>query len=130
MHKRVKCPVWKNVHERLVKHFQYVPPTGESFLFFSSPLLPLLCLLSLSPPYWFLSSARLGIRAIIWNGLMDRTFKGFESRRRGVYHVACLSMKCYFKVRPSSFSCLSSPSPLLSIFEHSILGRLSSMRWE
>ncbi|ORX38811.1 hypothetical protein BD324DRAFT_617413 [Kockovaella imperatae] len=28
----------------------------------------------------------------------DRTFKGFESRRNGVYHVACLSIKCYFKV--------------------------------
>jgi hypothetical protein len=31
---------------------------------------------------------------------MYRTFKGSESRRRGVYHVACLSMKCYFKVSP------------------------------
>ncbi|KAL7419999.1 COP9 signalosome (CSN) subunit [Cryptotrichosporon argae] len=28
----------------------------------------------------------------------DRTFKGAESRRTGVYHVACLSLKCYFKV--------------------------------
>ncbi|ORY31023.1 hypothetical protein BCR39DRAFT_527825 [Naematelia encephala] len=28
----------------------------------------------------------------------DRTFKGAESRRNGVYHVACLSIKCYFKV--------------------------------
>ncbi|OCF32617.1 COP9 signalosome complex subunit 12 [Kwoniella heveanensis BCC8398] len=28
----------------------------------------------------------------------DRTFKGSESRRNGVYHVACLSLKCYFKV--------------------------------
>ncbi|KAK8847395.1 hypothetical protein IAR55_005253 [Kwoniella newhampshirensis] len=28
----------------------------------------------------------------------DRTFKGLESRRNGVYHVACLSIKCYFKV--------------------------------
>ncbi|WVR04618.1 hypothetical protein IAU60_001629 [Kwoniella sp. DSM 27419] len=28
----------------------------------------------------------------------DRTFKGSESRRTGVYHVACLSLKCYFKV--------------------------------
>lgn len=28
----------------------------------------------------------------------DRTFKGPESRRTGVYHVACLSLKCYFKV--------------------------------
>ncbi|CAD6564634.1 MAG: COP9 signalosome (CSN) subunit [Tremellales sp. Tagirdzhanova-0007] len=28
----------------------------------------------------------------------DRTFKGDESRRIGVYHVACLSLKCYFKV--------------------------------
>jgi hypothetical protein len=106
MHKRVKCPVWKNVHERSVKHFQYVPPTGESFLFFSSPLLPVLCLISLSLTSWFLSSARLGMGAIFWNGLMGRTFKGFESRRRGVYHVACLSMKCYFKVRPTSSSSL------------------------
>ncbi|KAI9636407.1 uncharacterized protein MKK02DRAFT_27507 [Dioszegia hungarica] len=28
----------------------------------------------------------------------DRTFKGSESRRVGIYHVACLSLKCYFKV--------------------------------
>ncbi|KAK1921566.1 hypothetical protein DB88DRAFT_506415 [Papiliotrema laurentii] len=28
----------------------------------------------------------------------DRTFKGAESRRNGVYHLACLSIKCYFKV--------------------------------
>ncbi|WOO80549.1 Protein CSN12 [Vanrija pseudolonga] len=28
----------------------------------------------------------------------DRTFKGAQSRRNGVYHVACLSIKCYFKV--------------------------------
>ncbi|RXK35350.1 COP9 signalosome complex subunit 12 [Tremella mesenterica] len=28
----------------------------------------------------------------------DRAFKGPESRRTGVYHVACLSLKCYFKV--------------------------------
>lgn len=31
------------------------------------------------------------------------------SRRKGVYKIACLSMKCYFKVRP--FSSLSSPNP-------------------
>ncbi|KIR26486.1 COP9 signalosome complex subunit 12 [Cryptococcus deuterogattii LA55] len=28
----------------------------------------------------------------------DRQFKGEESRRRGVYHTACLTIKCYFKV--------------------------------
>jgi hypothetical protein len=28
----------------------------------------------------------------------DRTFKGAQSRRTGAYHVACLSIKCYFKV--------------------------------
>lgn len=28
----------------------------------------------------------------------DRTYKGQQSRRNGVYHVACLSLKCYFKV--------------------------------
>ena len=28
----------------------------------------------------------------------DRTSKASESRRNGVYHVACLSIKCYFKV--------------------------------
>ncbi|RSH92177.1 COP9 signalosome (CSN) subunit [Saitozyma podzolica] len=28
----------------------------------------------------------------------DRMFKGAESRRVGVYYLACLSMKCYFKV--------------------------------
>jgi hypothetical protein len=44
MHKLVKCPVWKNVHERSVKHFQYVPRTGKSsssslLLFFSSSAL-------------------------------------------------------------------------------------------
>jgi len=28
----------------------------------------------------------------------DRQYKGRESRRVGAYHVACLSIKCYFKV--------------------------------
>lgn len=28
----------------------------------------------------------------------DRQYKGSESRRVGVYHMACLSIKCYFKV--------------------------------
>ena len=32
----------------------------------------------------------------------DRSFKGDESRRIGVYHVACLSLKCYFKVSNST----------------------------
>jgi len=40
------------------------------------------------------------MKEVLWTELMCRTFKGFESRRRGVYHVACLSMKCYFKVSP------------------------------
>ncbi|ODN82197.1 hypothetical protein L202_02487 [Cryptococcus amylolentus CBS 6039] len=28
----------------------------------------------------------------------DRTFKGSESRRQGIYHTATLALKCYFKV--------------------------------
>lgn len=28
----------------------------------------------------------------------DRTFEGAESRRAGVYYLACMSIKCYFKV--------------------------------
>ena len=36
----------------------------------------------------------------------DRTFKGDESRRIGVYHVACLSLKCYFKVISSTTNCV------------------------
>jgi hypothetical protein len=31
----------------------------------------------------------------------DRMFKGAQSRRLGAYHVACLSIKCYFKVSES-----------------------------
>jgi hypothetical protein len=103
-HKLVKCPVWKNVHERSVKHFQYVPRTGEFLLLllllpysFSSLLLDLLRIVVVGET---------GSNRVLWTWLMGRTFKGLESRRRGVYHVACLSMKCYFKVRPSSSSSL------------------------
>ena len=46
-------------------------------------------------------------------GLKNRTFKGFESRRRGVYHVACLSMKCYFKVSPPPLTYSMSSSALI-----------------
>jgi hypothetical protein len=101
MHKRVKCPVWKNVHERSVKHFQYVPRTGKS-----SPFSLLLFFSIFSVSSCFYSTRRWNDSYRKWNGLMGRTFKGFESRRRGVYHVACLSMKCYFKVRPTSSSSL------------------------
>ena len=56
--------------------------------------------LLLSQPLW-LSLLQMHIRNDVEIvRLMGRTFKGFESRRRGVYHVACLSMKCYFKVSP------------------------------
>ena len=72
-----------------------------------APPLHLLYLL----PYRRLASPRRddGMIGTEWNGLMNRTFKGLESRRRGVYHVACLSMKCYFKVRLPT----SSTSPRL-----------------
>jgi hypothetical protein len=100
-HKRVKCPVWKNVRERLVKHFQYVPRTGKS-----SPFSLLLFFSIFSVSSCFYSTRRWNDSYRKWNGLMGRTFKGFESRRRGVYHVACLSMKCYFKVSQLPLSSL------------------------
>jgi hypothetical protein len=48
---------------------------------------------------WSFRNHRVAVR------LMDRRmFKGAESRRVGVYYLACLSMKCYFKVSPVSLT--------------------------